>query len=119
MAKYKKGKLKGTETHADIFENLVGASGSARSKLKIKKKKDPETIRGLIISAKDAKKLKSKPPESKPVTKEVAEKLWDNVRQGTASPVEQSAAKFLNILQPNKYGVYRVVKYEDLKIMFP
>lgn len=42
MAKYIKGKLKGTETHADIFEKIGGASGGARSKLKIKKKKDPE-----------------------------------------------------------------------------
>jgi hypothetical protein len=42
MAKYKKGKLKGIETHADIFEKLGGGSGGSRSKLKIKKKPKPE-----------------------------------------------------------------------------
>ena len=42
MAKYKKGQLKGIETHADIFEKIGGASGGARSKLKIKKKKEQE-----------------------------------------------------------------------------
>ena len=42
MAKYIKGKLKGTETHADIFEKIGGASGGARSKLQIKTKQKEE-----------------------------------------------------------------------------
>ena len=39
MAKYKKGKLKATETHAEIFEKLAGGSGGSRSRLKIQKRK--------------------------------------------------------------------------------
>ena len=39
MAKYKKGRLKGIETHTDIFEKFMGGSGGSLSKLKIKTKK--------------------------------------------------------------------------------
>jgi len=63
MAKYKKGKLKATETHADIFEKLGGGSGGGIKKLKIKnpfdkfvKKLDPKTREKLKILFQDPSK---------------------------------------------------------------